>query len=100
MLAERSEKAKRRICANAGQEARQLLASGHLYLTDKVILQFARTSGAAAVGACHGPERRAAVSTKTTVLDTVSYGEIGSRIARARGWLSKAGPELEVELGR
>jgi len=77
------------IAANCGNDVRTLL-SGHLLLPPHVVRSLARTS----------PERQAfelgevrasrrPFATKTDVFDTTGYGEVGSRLARAGGGVTK-----------
>jgi hypothetical protein len=79
------------VVANCGETARTLLACRYPYLTRRVVCQLARTS----------PERqrfeieeircgRPPFKTPTTVFDTTGYGEVGSRLARAGGFVNRA----------
>ncbi len=85
------DRAKKMIIDNCGASARRILDAGHRYLVPKTINALSRTS----------PERqryeieqvlagRRPFSSKTEVYDTVSFGEVTSRLARAAGSINKA----------
>lgn len=78
------------VAANCGRGTRALLLSGHPHLTPDVVRSLARTS----------PERQAfelsqvragrrPFATKAEVFDTTGYGEVGSRLGRAGGYINK-----------
>lgn len=93
------------IIASCGLSGRAHLLSRHPFLTPAVVRSLARTT----------PERQAfelnevragrrPFVTKTEVFDTTGYGEVGSRLARAGGYINKFARAVELlvagELGR
>jgi hypothetical protein len=68
-----------------------LLLSGHPFLSRKIVLQLSRSSAERQQYELEQVrQKRRPYSTKTTVFDTVGFGEVFSRLARAGGLMNKA----------